>query len=144
MLESMITNPRPTRAEASDVANAILDGTDAVMLSAETSIGQFPLEALQMTVRIALEAEASGRESAATGHTRCRYPQAIAHAACTIAGDLELKVICAFTQSGYTARLVSKEGPGVPILAFAHTPRVVNRTALYWGVAPAGELCRQC
>jgi pyruvate kinase len=136
MLESMITNPRPTRAEASDVANAILDGTDAVMLSAETSIGQFPLEALQMMVRIALEAEASGRGNAAAGQKRCRYPQAIAHAACTIAGDLELKVICAFTHSGYTARLVSKERPGVPILAFTHTPRVFNRVALYWGVSP--------
>jgi len=136
MLESMITNPRPTRAEASDVANAILDGTDAVMLSAETSIGQFPLEALQMMVRIALEAETSGRAIAAGKQTRCQYPQAIAHAACTIAGDLDLKVICAFTRSGYTARLVSKERPGAPVLAFTHNPRVFNRAALYWGVSP--------
>jgi len=136
MLESMIANPRPTRAEASDVANAILDGTDAVMLSAETSIGQFPLEALKMMALIALEAEASGRGSVAGKQTRRQYPQAIAHAACTIAGDLELKVICAFTRSGYTARLVSKERPGVLVLAFTHTQRVFNRAALYWGVSP--------
>ena len=136
MLESMITNPRPTRAEASDVANAILDGTDALMLSGETSVGQFPLEALKMMALIALETEASGRGIAAGKQTRRQYPQAIAHAACTIAGDLELKVICAFTQSGYTARLVSKERPGVPILAFTHTPRAFNRAALYWGVSP--------
>jgi pyruvate kinase len=136
MLESMIGNPRPTRAEASDVANAILDGTDAVMLSAETSVGHYPVEALQMMVRIALEAEASGRGYAVTGQLRSAYPQAIAHAACTIAGDLELKAICAFTQTGRTARLVSKERPKAPILAFTHDRRVFNLVALYWGVSP--------
>jgi pyruvate kinase len=136
MLESMINNPRPTRAEASDVANAILDGTDAVMLSGETSIGQYPIEAVQMMDRIALEAEASGRGSTAAGHGSKDYPHAIAHAACAIAGDLELKAICAFTQSGYTARLVSKERPVVPILAFTHNRRVYNLAALYWGVSP--------
>jgi len=136
MLESMISNPRPTRAEASDVANAILDGTDAVMLSGETSVGQYPLEAVQMMGRIALEAEASGRGCAAARHVGQGYPHAIAHAACAIAGDLELKAICAFTQSGYTARLVSKERPIVPILAFTHNRRVYNLAALYWGVSP--------
>jgi pyruvate kinase len=136
MLESMVNNPRPTRAEASDVANAILDGTDAVMLSAETSVGQFPLEAVQMMGRIAEEAEASGRSAPAADHTRRGYPEAIAHAACTIAGDLELKAICAFTQSGYTARLVSKERPKAPILAFTNNAGVFNRVALYWGVRP--------
>ncbi|MBZ5496958.1 MAG: pyruvate kinase [Acidobacteriia bacterium] len=136
MLESMVNNPYPTRAEASDVANAILDGTDAVMLSGETSVGRFPLEAVRMMGRIAQEAEASGRGCTAADHVRRAYPQAIAHAACTIAGDLELKAICAFTQSGYTARLVSKERPKVPILAFTHDPRVYNLAALYWGVSP--------
>jgi pyruvate kinase len=136
MLESMISNPRPTRAEASDVANAILDGTDAVMLSGETSVGQYPLEAVQMMGRIALEAEASGRGRIAAEHGRKDYPHAIAHAACAIAGDLELKAICAFTQSGYTARLVSKERPIVPILAFTHNRRVYDLVALYWGVSP--------
>jgi pyruvate kinase len=136
MLESMIENPRPTRAEASDVANAILDGTDAVMLSAETSVGKYPVEAVQMMGRIALEAEASGRACPAARHEQQDYPHAIAHAACAIAGDLELKAICAFTQSGYTARLVSKERPGAPILAFTHNRRIYHLAALYWGVAP--------
>jgi pyruvate kinase len=134
MLESMITHPRPTRAEASDVANAILDGTDAVMLSAETSVGRYPVEAVLMMGRIALEAEASGRGAPAPRHAQPGYPHAIAHAACTIAGDLELRAICAFTQSGTTARLASKERPSVPVLAFTHDRRIYNRTALYWGV----------
>jgi pyruvate kinase len=136
MLESMVGNPRPTRAEASDVANAILDGTDAVMLSAETSVGQYPLEAVRMMARIAREAESSGRGCHQTGHVRRAYPEAIAHAACTIAGDLDLTAICAFTQSGYTARLVSKERPRVPIIAFTNNPRIYNLMALYWGVSP--------
>jgi len=136
MLESMVGNPRPTRAEASDVANAILDGTDAVMLSAETSIGQFPAEAVEMMSRIAIEAETSGRACAPAEHPRGGYPHAIAHAAKSIARELDLKAICAFTQSGMTARLVSKERPDAPVLAFTHNARVYNRAALYWGVSP--------
>jgi pyruvate kinase len=136
MLESMVSNPRPTRAEASDVANAILDGTDAVMLSAETAIGQYPVEAVGMMSRIALEAEASGRAAGPVAHNRRSYAQAIAHAACSIAGDLDFKAICALTQSGATARLVSKERPAAPILAFTNQPRVHNRLALLWGVTP--------
>jgi pyruvate kinase len=136
MLESMVSNPRPTRAEASDVANAILDGTDAVMLSAETAVGQYPVEAVGMMSRIALEAEASGRAAGAADHSRRGYAQAIAHAACSIAGDLDFKAICAFTQSGNTARLVSKERPTAPILAFTNQPRIHNRLALLWGVEP--------
>ena len=136
MLESMMSNPRPTRAEASDVANAILDGTDAVMLSGETAVGQYPVEAVGMMARIALEAEASGRAAGPADHSRRAYAQAIAHAACTIAGDLDFKAICAFTQSGNTARLVSKERPTAPILAFTNQPRVHNRLALLWGVEP--------
>jgi pyruvate kinase len=136
MLESMISNPRPTRAEASDVANAILDGTDAIMLSAESSVGKFPVESVLMMDRIAVETEASGMGYRVASHAERSSPHAIAHAACSIAGNLELKAICAFTQSGYTARLVSKERPTVPILAFMHDSRIYNMAALYWGVAP--------
>jgi pyruvate kinase len=136
MLESMIENPRPTRAEASDVANAILDGTDAVMLSGETSVGKYPVECVQMMERIALEAEASGRGCPPARHGRRGYPHAIAHAACSIAGELELSAICAFTQSGYTAQLVSKERPAIPVLAFTHHRHIFNRLALCWGVSP--------
>lgn len=136
MLESMVSNPRPTRAEASDVANAILDGTDAVMLSSETAVGQYPVQTVEMMSRIALEAEASGRAAPPPAHSRHDYPHAIAHAACTIANDLDLKAICAFTQSGYTARLVSKERPRAPVLAFTNQSCVYNRLALYWGVTP--------
>lgn len=135
MLESMVSNPRPTRAEASDVANAILDGTDAVMLSAETAVGRFPVETVEMMARIALEAEASGRSAAMPSHSRRDYSQAIAHAAVTLARDLDFRAVCAFTQSGYTARLVSKERPDLPVLAFTNDPGVYRRIALYWGTA---------
>jgi pyruvate kinase len=107
-----------------------------VMLSAETAVGQYPVEAVGMMSRIALEAEASGRAAGAADHSRRGYAQAIAHAACSIAGDLDFKAICAFTQSGNTARLVSKERPTAPILAFTNQPRIHNRLALLWGVEP--------
>lgn len=136
MLESMVSNPRPTRAEASDVANAILDGTDAVMLSAETAVGRFPVESVAMMARIALEAEASGRAAPMPSHIRNDYSQALAHAAVTMTRDLNFRAVCAFTQSGYTARLVSKERPSLPVLAFTNDPRVYSRIALYWGSTP--------
>jgi pyruvate kinase len=136
MLESMIENPRPTRAEASDVANAILDGTDAVMLSGETSVGKYPLECVRMMERIALETEASGLGSPAARHGHLGDAHAIAHAACSITGELDLKAICTFTQSGHTAQLLSKERPKVPVIAFTYERQVFNRAALYWGVTP--------
>lgn len=136
MLESMIASPRPTRAEASDVANAILDGTDAVMLSGETAIGRFPVEAVEMMGRIALEAEASGRVAVVPEHVRGDHAHAIAHAACTIATSLDFHAMCAFTQSGYTARLVAKERPRTPVFAFTNHRRVHSRLALCWGVTP--------
>jgi pyruvate kinase len=136
MLESMIEHPRPTRAEASDVANAILDGTDAVMLSGETSIGKYPVECVHMMERIALETEASGLRSLPAHHGKLGDAHAIAHAACTITGELDLKAICTFTQSGHTAQLLSKERPTVPVIAFMHERQIYNRAALYWGVTP--------
>jgi pyruvate kinase len=106
------------------------------MLSAETAIGRFPVETVEMMSRIALEAEASGRAAAMPPHSRHDYSQAIAHAAVTMAKDLDFRAVCAFTQSGYTARLVSKERPAQPVLAFTNDPRVYRRVALYWGSTP--------
>jgi len=139
MLESMVANPRPTRAEASDVANAIFDGTDAVMLSEETATGAYPVEAVQMMAEIAVEAEAAlprwGRSAPREPHTRDNA-LAIGRAACELAGDRDVVAIAAFTRSGRTARLISKERPRVPILAFTPDERICRRLALLWGVIP--------
>jgi pyruvate kinase len=139
MLESMIENPRPTRAEASDVANAVFDGTDAVMLSAETASGLYPREAVTMMAKIAVEAEANMTEflqrrrrdsrKFSIAETVC---EAIAHAA----QDLHMAAIAVFTESGATARLISKFRPKTAIFAFGNTPEVCNRMNLYWGVHP--------
>jgi pyruvate kinase len=138
MLESMTVHPRPTRAETSDVANAILDGTDAIMLSGETSVGRYPVGAVKMMDRIALETEKefpTGAYAAPPRHGRATgFPDAISLAACTAADSLGLKAICAFTKSGFTAGLVSKHRPEVPIIAFTHDPAVQRRLCLYWGV----------
>jgi pyruvate kinase len=145
MLESMISNPRPTRAEASDVANAIFDGTDAVMLSGETAVGQFPVEAVAMMARIATATEGSRRFQeqfalgrAIGGHIEADWNTSIAisHAARTIAATTGVSAIVAFTQSGYTARLVSKDRPPVPIYALTPNEDVARRVSLYWGVTP--------
>jgi pyruvate kinase len=140
MLESMIQNPRPTRAEASDVANAIIDGTDAVMLSGETAAGAYPLEAVQMMALIADAVEASGSAVDHNAAPRWAIPEvqsearAIADAAATIVRSLPIRAIAVLTQSGSSARLVSHYRPSVPIIAFSPTPEAARRTALYWGV----------
>jgi pyruvate kinase len=142
MLESMIRNPRPTRAEASDVANAIIDGTDAVMLSGETAAGQFPVESVQMMARIAEAAEASGRHGdlhamAAPPNTQANsVANAISAAACAIVQTLPVRAVVAFTMSGSTARLVAHLRPTVPILAFTPNEIVCRRLNLVWGVTP--------
>ncbi len=139
MLESMTDHARPTRAETSDVANAILDGTDAVMLSGETSVGRYPIGSVKMMDRIARETEKefpSGVYTAPSRHQPAKgFPDAISLAACTAADSLGLKAICAFTKSGFTAGLVSKHRPTVPIIAFTHDPAVQRRVCLYWGVS---------
>ncbi|MBN2198978.1 MAG: pyruvate kinase [Candidatus Aminicenantes bacterium] len=142
MLRSMIDSPRPTRAEVSDVANAILDGTDAVMLSEETAVGKFPVEAVSMMVRIAREAErrspdaAGQRPEDVPGPIPGSLPCAVACAATRLAADIGAAAVITFTQSGGTARLVSRCRPEVPILA--HTPLEKKRRqlALSWGVIP--------
>jgi pyruvate kinase len=142
MLDSMIRNPRPTRAEASDVANAIIDGTDAVMLSGETANGAFPIESIEMMSRIAEVAEASGRHGDRTGATRWHVPHvadmasAISAAACAVVQILPVHGIVAFTKSGRTAQLVSRQRPAVPIFAFTPEPEVYRRLNLVWGVVP--------
>jgi pyruvate kinase len=138
MLESMVSAPRPTRAEVSDVANAILDGTDAVMLSAESATGAFPVEAVRTLDRIIRRTEAAFPPASMDRPRRgeVSFPQAISDAAAFCAQELKARAIVAFTQSGSTARLISQDRPPVPIIAFAPSERVRRRLALDWGVFP--------
>ena len=140
MLESMIENPRPTRAEASDVANAIFDGTDAVMLSAETASGDYPREAVSMMARIIIEAEGNMAEFTSPrrrgDHRRLSVAETICEAVAHAAEDLDMTAIAVFTESGNTARLISKYRPKAQIFAFSHQPPVCDRMNLLWGVHP--------
>ena len=139
MLESMIENTRPTRAEASDVANAILDGTDAIMLSGETAAGRFPVEAVKTMARIALYTEeqyglrSPARASVGQGSMVAR---SLARVAAMVAEELDCKLILAFTESGSTARLVSSFRPHAPIAAITFNDETYRRLALWWGVVP--------
>jgi pyruvate kinase len=137
MLESMTENPRPTRAEASDVANAIFDGSDAVMLSAETATGAYPVEAVSMMARIIEEAEASIHEFPRPGGTeKLKVAETVAELVCHASRELHMKLIAVFTHSGFTARLVSRYRPLVPIVAFSPEAETRRRMALLWGVTP--------
>ena len=137
MLESMTMEPRPTRAEASDVANAIFDGTDAVMLSAETATGKYPIEAVQMMVRIASQADSAILEENFFRRSRPENIQeAISESVVHAAHMLDGKAIIVFTRSGSTARMISKYRPPCPVYAFCHDEAVARRAALYWGVTP--------
>ncbi len=141
MLESMLHEPRPTRAEASDIANAVIDGADALMLSGETAVGEYPLEAVRTMARVIEEAERSGRRGDIGGRqTEWRpaptHAHAISHAAREIAHDMALKAIIAFTRTGFTARLIAKDRPAVPILAATPHEAVWRRLSLLWGVTP--------
>jgi pyruvate kinase len=141
MLESMTEHPRPTRAEASDVANAVFDGTDAVMLSAETAAGRYPVEAVRVMDRIVRAAE----EGAAPGVVRATesapsvqdsFPEAMCEAACSAITATRVDAVVAFSESGATARLMSKQRPAAPIVAVTPSETVRRRMALYWGVVP--------
>jgi pyruvate kinase len=138
MLDSMERSSRPTRAEASDVANAILDGTSAVMLSGETAKGDHPVEAVRMMAAIAREAESGLSEFGALQQNpeprRDRVTDSVAHAACSIARQVHAAAILALTESGHTPREISKYRPGCPILAVSSSAGVVRRLALNWGV----------
>ncbi len=135
MLESMIQNPRPTRAEANDVANAILDGTDAVMLSGESAVGQYPVQAVAMMALIANEVE---QQASFTNYAADRddAAHAISEGLNVIDEILDLRCIVAFTTSGYTARLVAEERPRAPVVAMTPNIRVYHRLNLVWGVKP--------
>jgi pyruvate kinase len=145
MLESMIENPRPTRAEASDVANAIFDGSDAVMLSAETATGRYPREAVAMMARIVVEAECNMGDFTQPRRRREHRGLSVAETICESiahsAEELPMGAIVVFTETGNTARMISKHRPQVPIYAFTHSLPVVQRVNLYWGVHPVR--CRQ-
>jgi len=135
MLESMTENPRPTRAEASDVANAIFDGSDAVMLSAETASGKYPVETVEMMGRIIEEAEASIHEyPRPAAQEKLKVPETVAELVCHASRELHMKLIAVFTHSGFTARLVSRYRPLVPIVAFSPEAETRRRLALLWGV----------
>ena len=137
MLDSMQENPRPTRAEASDVANAILDGSDALMLSGETAAGRYPLESLEMMDRIIRETEASVNEPPRPmRYAELQINEAIAEAICHATEELHLKLIAVFTETGSSARLVSKYRPRVPIIAFSPNQETRRRLSLFWGVLP--------
>ncbi|EAU66211.1 pyruvate kinase [Stigmatella aurantiaca DW4/3-1] len=143
MLNSMIENPRPTRAEASDVANAVFDGADAVMLSGETASGRYPIESVQMMDRIVLAAESAGRAQSSLGRipdgpigVPSHFPDVIARVACQAAQASGASLIAAFTLSGVTARLLAHYRPAVPIVAFSPNQEVRRRLALLWGVVP--------
>ncbi|MFO0847454.1 MAG: pyruvate kinase [Gemmataceae bacterium] len=142
MLDSMRQNPRPTRAEASDVANAIYDGTDAVMLSGETAVGQYPVEAVRCMARIAeetekhLQATDPGTRGPAVCHTNGDVDEPLAVAACDLARQVGATAIVTPTLSGRTARMIAKHRPWARVVAPAPTAAVVRRMALAWGVRP--------
>jgi len=142
MLESMIEHPIPTRAETSDVANAIIDGTDAVMLSGETAMGKYPVEAVKMMKKIAANVEdCSFCSSNLDLDMNPRYelsPQAISNAAVKMAKDLKAKAILSFTHTGYTPKLLSKLRPAVPIIAISDMKSTCRRLNLYW------DICTDC
>lgn len=141
MLESMIDNPRPTRAEASDVANAILDGTDAVMLSAETAAGHYPRLAVEAMRRIIREIETRPRPGSLKRSERrdvsgVNTEEAIAAATVAAVRMMDAPLVVVFTKSGFTARIVASHRPSVPILALTDEPRVCRQLSLVWGVVP--------
>lgn len=140
MLDSMIHNPRPTRAEASDVANAIFDGSDAVMLSGETASGEYPVESVKMMAAIIGEAEKNFNRWGKFVHSKhednADDAMALSLAARELATERDVSAVAVFTQSGRSALLQSKARPNVPILAFTPVQSTYQRLGLYWGVIP--------
>ena len=146
MLDSMIRNPRPTRAEAADVANAVLDGTDAIMLSGETASGKYPIEAVQMMHAISMEVEREffrtqkGAQDLPPLPDAWGFTNAAATAAARMSYLLPLKAIVTFTRDGRTARILSENRPRAPVVAITPRPEIASRLALEWGVIPRVEV----
>jgi len=148
MLDSMIRNPRPTRAEAADVANAVLDGTDAVMLSGETAVGKYPAQSVEMMGKIIREVEEDWSRGEAAGPTELlladaddwQFPNAAARAAALLSKVLPLKAVVTFTRDGRSARLLSEYRPRAPVFAITSDQRVATRLALEWGICPRVEV----
>ena len=140
MLDSMVRNPIPTRAEVSDVANAIMDGTSAVMLSAETAAGAYPVEAVRTMASLALTAEAALSEYGHLQHTISEpahaVTEAVSQAAITMADHLEASAILTLTETGFTSRSISKYRPDCPILAVTDSPDAVRKLQMNWGFTP--------
>jgi pyruvate kinase len=136
MLESMTQNPRPTRAEASDVANAVFDGSDALMLSAETAAGAYPIEAVEMMDRIIREAESSNSQVLRPRPAQFNIAETAAELICHASEELHMRVIAVFTETGSTGRLISKHRPRPPIVAFSTIQETRRRLSLCWGVVP--------
>ena len=136
MLDSMMRNPRPTRAEVTDVANAIYDGTDAIMLSGETAAGKYPVEAVKTMATIAKRAEETMRNRRDKINNSKNVTDAISYATCTTAMDLDARAILSSTSSGHTARMVSKFRPDCPIIATTTNEGVRRQLSLTWGVLP--------
>lgn len=146
MLESMVNNPRPTRAEISDVANAIYDGSSAIMLSGETAAGKFPIEAVKTMGRIACRVEADINYHKRFNNLDVEIKtitDAVSHATCAAAFDLNAKAIIAVTKSGYTARKVSRFRPSAPIIAATTSSKAYNQLALNWGVTPTMSIMQK-
>ncbi len=139
MLETMTTNPIPTRAEASDVANAIFDGTDAIMLSGETAIGKYPVKTVQTMARIAEDAEHSPFMTNNLHHEidpKDLIPHSVAQSAVNILHEVDAQAIVAFSWSGKTSKLISKQRPSRPVYALTPQKETYNRLALIWGIIP--------
>jgi pyruvate kinase len=136
MLRSMVQNPRPTRAEIADIANAVLEGTDALMLSEETAVGAYPIEAVATMARVAAEAEKNLEPRARFEGVDSRVEEAISHAAVSLARDLDVKAFLVPTTSGGTARMIARYRPAQPVVALTPNPKTIKALCLVWGVYP--------
>ena len=136
MLRSMVQNPRPTRAEVADIANAVLDGTDALMLSEESAVGGYPVQAVKTMAQVAVETEKILEPRPQFEGITKTVPEAISHAAVSLARDLQVKAFLIPTTSGSTARMIARYRPAQPLIAISPEPRTVKALCLVWGVHP--------